>query len=212
MRIRPINRRIVVLGGVALGATGAGYASPPPVRPDLYKGETDPAALEWKGRVEDIPARIRLAPKNEPGEAMSISGRCLSWETGKPVAGVIVYAYHTDTTGVYSGGSSETVWSRRHGSRRGWMRTGADGVYAFDSVKPGVYPSRTEAAHIHMTVVEAGKPPYWIDDIVFDGEYKVDKVYRTSRPDRGGNGIIALKRVSGVWTGVRDIQLERHPA
>jgi protocatechuate 3,4-dioxygenase beta subunit len=139
---------------------------------------------------------------------MSISGRCLSWETGKPAAGVIVYAYHTDSTGVYTGGPPGT----RHARLRGWMRTGADGVYAFDSIRPAMYPSRDIPAHIHLTVLERGRKPYWIDDIVFEGEPKVDRAYRASLENRGGNGVIPLKRVSGVWTGVRDIRLERHPA
>jgi protocatechuate 3,4-dioxygenase beta subunit len=211
MRIQDANRRMVIAGGLSLGFAGAADGQAP-ARPDLYNGETDPAALEFKGRPESIPARVRLAPAREPGEALSISGRCLSWQTGRPVAGVIVYAYHTDATGLYSGGSNETIWSRRHGSRRNWMRTGADGVYAFDTIKPAPYPDRSMPAHIHMHVIEPDRPPYWIDDIVFDGEFRVDSAYRARVDDRGGNGIIRLKRVSGVWTGVRDIRLERHPA
>jgi protocatechuate 3,4-dioxygenase beta subunit len=92
------------------------------------------------------------------------------------------------------------------------MRTGVDGVYAFDSIKPAMYPSRDIPAHIHLTVLERGRKPYWIDDIVFEGEPKVDRAYRARLENRGGNGVIPLKRVSGVWTGVRDIRLERHPA
>ena len=63
-----------------------------------------------------------------------------------------------------------------------------------------------------MTVLEPGRKPYWADEIVFQGEHKVDAAYRAGMTNRGGDGVIALKRVSGVWTGVRDIRLERHPA
>jgi protocatechuate 3,4-dioxygenase beta subunit len=207
MDIRNASRRGVIAGGISLGFAGTACAAPP-VRADLYNGELDYLALQFDGSAEDIPARIRIAPASEPGEPMSISGRCLSWETGQPAAGVIVYAYHTDNTGVYTGGPPGT----RHARLRGWMRTGADGVYAFDSIKPAMYPSRDIPAHIHLTVLERGRKPYWIDDIVFEGEPKVDRAYRARLENRGGNGVIPLKRVSGVWTGVRDIRLERHPA
>ncbi len=215
MAIEGANRRVVLAGGLSLGIVGAASAAPPPappVRRDLYNGETDPAAMEWKGRREDIPARIRLARAGEPGEVMSISGIVWSATSDRPAADVLVYAYHTDATGLYSGGSNETIWSRRHGSRRGWVRTDANGRYNLDSIKPAPYPDRSMPAHIHLTVVEPGKPPYWIDDIVFDGEFRVDNAYRAKAGNRGGNGIIPLKRISGVWTGARDIRLERHLA
>jgi protocatechuate 3,4-dioxygenase, beta subunit len=204
------NRRHLILGSVALGMTGSACAQPQgvaKVRPDLYNGELDYLAKQFTARVEDLPASIQLSPATEPGERMAISGRCLSWQTGEPVSGVIVYAYHTDTTGSYDGGPAGT----RHARLRGWMRTGKDGVYAFTSIKPAPYPDRTMPAHIHLTVLEPGLPPYWIDDIVFDGEFKVDAAYRAAQGNRGGNGIVPLKRQSGVWIGVRDIRLERHP-
>ncbi len=201
------NRRLVVLGGLALGAVGAGWAQPA-VRRDLYNGELDYLAKEYAGRAEDIPAHIQLSPAKEPGERMAISGRVLAWQTGKPAPGVIVYAYHTDAKGHYDGGPAGT----RHARLRGWMRTGADGVYAFNSIKPAPYPDRTMPAHIHLTVLEPGRKPYWIDDIVFDGEFRVDAAYRAKQGLRGGDGVIPLTRASGVWTGVRDIRLERHPA
>ncbi len=208
MAIEGANRRLVVLGGLSLGVAGSACAAPQRARPDLYNGELDYLAKEYSGRAEDIPAHIHIAAPSEPGERMAISGRALSWQTGQPVAGVIVYAYHTDNTGVYTGGPAGT----RHARLRGWMRTGADGVYAFDSIKPAMYPSRDIPAHIHLTVMEPGKPPYWIDDIVFNGEAKVDAAYSANLGNRGGDGIIPLKRANGVWTGSRDIVLERHPA
>jgi protocatechuate 3,4-dioxygenase beta subunit len=207
MDIGKASRRHVVLGGMAVGMTG-GACAQPQVRRDLYNGELDYLAKEFAGSADKLPASIQLSPANEPGERMSISGRCLSWQTSQTVAGVIVYAYHTDNAGSYRGGPAGT----RHARLRGWMRTGADGVYAFNSIKPAPYPDQTMPAHIHLTVLEPGLPPYWIDDIVFDGEFKVDAAYRASAGNRGGDGIIPLRRTSGVWTGVRDIRLERHPA
>jgi len=208
--VNSANRRHVMLGGLAMGvaASACGPAqAQPQVRPDLYNGELDYLAKEFTGRAEDLASSIQLSPTAEPGERMSISGRCLSWQTGQPAAGVIVYAYHTDTNGLYDGGPRGT----RHARLRGWMRTGADGAYAFRSIKPAPYPDRSMPAHIHLTVLEPGRAPYWIDDIVFDGDFKVDAAYRQSAGNRGGNGITPLTRQSGIWTGVRHIKLERHP-
>lgn len=203
------NRRLVLggLGGLALGATAAAHAQPA-VRRDLYNGELDYLAKEFTGAATRIPARIQIAGASEPGERMAISGRTLSWRTGEPVPGVIIYAYHTDNTGRYDGGPAGT----RHARLRGWVRTGADGGYSFTSIKPAPYPDRTMPAHIHYIVLEPGKPPYWIDDVVFDGEFRVDAAYKAKMENRGGNGVTTLIRPNGVWTGVRDIRLERHPA
>ncbi len=206
MSITETSRRHVVLGAAALGFAIPACAQPQ-VRRDLYNGELDYLAKEYAGRAEALPASLQLSPANEPGERMSISGRCFSWQTGKPAAGVIIYAYHTDNSGSYHGGPAGT----RHARLRGWMRTGEDGAYAFTSIKPAPYPDRSMPAHIHLTVLEPGLPPYWIDDIVFEGEFRVDPSYRAAQGNRGGDGIIRLKRSNGLWTGTRDIRLERHP-
>lgn len=203
------NRRRVVLGGLALGLTAPACAQDQPrIRPDLYNGELDYLAKEFPGRAEDLPASITIGGASEPGERMAISGRCLGWQDSKPAAGVIVYAYHTDATGSYAGGPRGT----RHARLRGWMKTGADGRYAFTSIKPAPYPDRTMPAHIHFIVLEPGRKPYWIDDIVFAGEFGVDAAYRAKLDLRGGDGVIPLRKTNGVWTGARDIRLERHPA
>lgn len=203
-----LTRRSVTLGSLAAfgGCAFAKNAQETVVRADLYNGQLDHLALQWTGRREQIPAHIRIASRQETGEPMSIRGRVLSWETGLPVVGVVVYAYHTDRSGVY------TPKSQDHARLHGWMRTGGDGTYAFDSTKPGRYPDGNEASHIHLTVAEPERRPYWIDNIVFDGEQGVDRAYRARVGNRGGSGIIMLRRQSGVWIGVRDIRLERHPA
>jgi protocatechuate 3,4-dioxygenase beta subunit len=124
---------------------------------------------------------------------------------------VVLYIYHTDATGLYSRGTPETEASRRHGLLRGWVRTGPDGRYSFDTIKPGPYPGETMPAHLHFTVLEPGRQPYWIDDIVFEGEVGVTAKYRRERENRGGNGIVRLGKAQGQLVARRDIVLERHP-
>ena len=125
---------------------------------------------------------------------------------------MVVYAHQTNAEGLYAGGSAESEWSRRHGRLRGWVRTGEDGRYEFSTVKPGRYPDRSDPAHIHLTVLEPGRRPYWIDDVVFAGEPGVAGAYTAEREDRGGSGIVRLQRKSeGGWLAERNIVLEPHP-
>ena len=54
----------------------------------------------FDGLPADIPSQIRLAPAGEPGVPMRITGRVLD-DSGRARAGVVVYAYQTDSTGIY---------------------------------------------------------------------------------------------------------------
>ena len=70
----------------------------------------------------------------------------------------------------------------------------------------------TIPAHVHLFLREPGRRPYYIDDVVFDGEFGVDAAYRARQEGRGGSGIVRLDRTpDGTLTAVRDIRLERHP-
>jgi len=179
-------------------------------RPDLYNcegceavGERPPAALS---------STVDLAARDEPGERMILTGRVLAADGVSPAAGVVIYAHHTNNAGLYANGSNETTWSRRHGRLRGWARTGADGRYTFRTIKPAVYPDRSMPAHVHLFVGEPGRRPYYIDDVVFDGEFGVTPAYRKACELRGGNGIVRLERTGdGALLARRDIRLEPHP-
>ena len=91
------------------------------------------------------------------------------------------------------------------------MKTGADGRYAFDSIRPAPYPDDVLPAHVHLTIAEPGRRAYYIDDIVFDGEFGVTPAYRGAQEFRGGSGIVRLTRSNDLWLATRDIMLERHP-
>lgn len=165
--------------------------------------ERAPSSLSWQARI---------ASENEPGEPMVVRGRVFEPDGVTPASGVIIYAHQTNAEGAYAGGTPESEWSRRHGRLRGWVKTGADGRYEFITIKPAPYPTHTEPAHVHLTILEPGRKPYYIDDVVFAGEYRVDDEYRRSRENRGGSGIVALTRApDGTWIARRDIVLERHP-
>ncbi|MBX9706570.1 MAG: hypothetical protein K2X61_01400 [Caulobacteraceae bacterium] len=179
-------------------------------RTNLYACEGCEAIAERT--ASELPSRIALASVSEPGERLRLTGRVVQSDGVTPAAGVVIYAHQTNAAGLYAGGSEETEWSRRHGRLRGWVRTDAEGTYQIDTIKPGPYPSMTMPAHIHLFVGEPGRRPYYIDDVVFEGEFGVDVGYRERQELRGGSGIVRVRPgADGVLLARRDIRLERHP-
>jgi protocatechuate 3,4-dioxygenase beta subunit len=129
---------------------------------------------------------------------------------GRPVSGVIVYAYQTDATGVYP--TDEVYHGRaayRHGRLRGWAQTDDDGSYAFDTIRPAGYPGTDLPQHIHMHVIEVGCCTYYIDDIFFEDDPRFTPTMRSRlTQDRGGSGVSMPVRLDdGTWSVVRDIVL-----
>jgi protocatechuate 3,4-dioxygenase, beta subunit len=174
-------------------------------RADLYRcdgcaalREHDPVALGPHCRI-GVPAG---------GEALRIEGLVYQADGRTPAADVVLYAYHTDGDGLYTGDPG----GHPHGRLRGWLRTGADGRYRIDTGKPAPYPGGGMPAHVHLLVGEPGRPTYYIDDVVFAGETGVDARYLARQERRGGSGVVSLARGDdGVWLARRDIVLEVHP-
>jgi protocatechuate 3,4-dioxygenase beta subunit len=163
----------------------------------------------FEGLPQTLSSRARIAPKDEPGEPIRIEGTVRDRQ-GRPAAGVIVYAYHTDVKGIYPG--DESLRGRaayRHGRLRGWTQTDGQGRYVFDTIRPAGYPDSGIPAHVHMIVIEPGCCAYFIDDIHFDDDPRLspDKRKQAS-PGVGGPGIVTPRKdSSGVWVVGRDILL-----
>jgi protocatechuate 3,4-dioxygenase beta subunit len=149
-----------------------------------------------------------LASPDEPGERMVVSGTVYRRDGRTPAPGVILYVYHTNAGGVYPTRGGEKGWARRHGYLRGWMRTDGQGRYQFVSIRPGSYPNSRNPAHVHATVLEDDKTPYYLDDYLFDDDPLLTQQERSRLRQRGGNGILILTRdADGAWEGRRDIIL-----
>jgi protocatechuate 3,4-dioxygenase beta subunit len=154
---------------------------------------------------EAMPARIesraRIAPKSAPGAPMVVVGRVLDAKQ-QPRPGIVVYAYQTDSRGIYP--KAATV----HGALRAWAKSDAEGRYAFDTIRPGSYPDGDTPEHIHLHVLEPGCATYYIEDIVFTDDPKLTpKHLRHAVNERGGKGISTPVRKDGVWYVTRDIHL-----
>jgi protocatechuate 3,4-dioxygenase beta subunit len=211
METTMIERRSFIglaLGGLLPGCARAGAVSP--ARPDLYHCDGCEAALERS--PTGLASSARMARSGDPGEPMILRGTVRHADSDTPAANVIVYAYQTNAAGLYADGSDESRQSRRHGRLRAWARTGGDGRYSFDTIKPAPYPDHTMPAHVHLMIAEPGRRPYYLDQVVFAGEFGVTPEYRARQELRGGSGITRLRRTgAGQWLATRDIVLERHP-
>jgi protocatechuate 3,4-dioxygenase beta subunit len=165
------------------------------------------AVFVGKPEAAAIATIARIAPPDEAGEALQWRGRTLD-TNGKPVAGVIVYAYHTDASGVYPQESAlRGTSARQHGRLRGWVRSDAEGRFGFDTIRPAAYPGRAIPAHIHVHVIEPGRCTYYLDDVNFRDDPLLTEA-TTSRERRGGDGVVDAKRgADGTWQITRDIVL-----
>jgi len=158
------------------------------------------------GLPDPLTSSSRIAPEAEPGTPMTIQGTVRD-RNGDPEPGIIVYASHTDDDGVYPAiDSLAGSWAGRHGQLRAWARTDTEGRYRFETIRPGIYPSRNEPAHVHMHIIEPGRCTYYLTSIHFTDDPLLDSG-EPGEP-RGGPGLVTPRRTAdGGWTVTRDITL-----
>jgi protocatechuate 3,4-dioxygenase beta subunit len=161
------------------------------------------------GMPEHLGSGDRMVPTGLQGEPLVLEGTVKN-RAGKPVAGIIVYAYQTNADGAYPPDSrTRGTVAEPHGALRGWARTDAQGRYRFMTIRPGGYPRREDPQHIHMHVIEPGRCTYYIDSVHFDDDPRLTTPMRLRMmASRGGRGIVAPTRdATGLWHARRDIQL-----
>ena len=145
------------------------------------------------------------------GQKIKIFGTVYKLGGKEPAPNVVLYVYHTNQEGIYPTKGDEKGWAKRHGYIRGWIKTDANGRYAFYTLKPGIYPSRKTPAHIHLTILEPNGKYYWLHSYHFDGDPLLTAKERSTESPRGGsNGIIYLQREGNLLIGHRDIELGKN--
>lgn len=168
--------------------------------------DTNVAARALADTLE-LPSKIKVTAADEPGEPMIISGTIYLPDGKTPAKGAILSVWQTDSKGYYiEGGGAGELHPRLHGR----MKTGADGNYAFRSIKPGQYPSHTAPAHVHAHISAPDFPEYAII-YYFEGDDLIDDKNRTTLNANHGRtpSIITLTRnQDGILIGRRNIILE----
>lgn len=145
---------------------------------------------------------ISIAGRNEPGDRLQINARLVKADGKTPFSGVTVYAYHTDTRGIYPKKGNEAGIHKWHGYLHAWGVSDANGAFEIRSIRPAQYPSRDFAAHIHLVVKEPGGAVYYINDIQFADDPLVK--------DDSAEGVVALsKNSAGGWIGSVVLKMKR---
>ncbi len=152
-----------------------------------------------------------LADFDDNGVKIKLSGIVYQNDAKTPAKDVVLYIYHTNQNGKYPTKGGEKGWSRRHGYIRGWAKTGVDGKYAFFTLKPGIYPSRTTPAHIHYLILEPEGKYYWLGSSHFEDDPLLTEKERNPESPRGGSsGLLTLKKEGSIRVGKRDIILGKN--
>lgn len=157
-------------------------------------------------RPKKITSSVTLVSEKEPGEQLIINGTLYSPDRKTPAAGVLLYVYQTDATGVYN--TNDGSWQKPR--LNGWFRTDEDGRYKIRTVKPGSYPNRKQSAHIHLVIVPENGPARWLDDFLFEGDpfLSSSDQLRPARDGRFSHVMKISKEKDGLLRCERDIVLE----
>ena len=189
------NRVLIQLGTIPKDAG--------PARTDLKSITAMPYGPWYK---PGAPFRAKLSVPGEPGTTFVLSGRVWSFETKRPLPGVVLDFWHVDLQEKYSDGVNDF-------RNRGRLISGETGYYELESIRPIPYrpnptgaPNFWRCAHFHLAAVAPGYKPL-VTEIHFKEDPKMsDAMYRPE------NAIAPVKRtVNGATfeTGVFDVVLER---
>ena len=149
--------------------------------------------------------------REEPGDRLVVTGVVLDGRTGRPLADVSLYVFHTDITGRYVPGSGRD--SDENARLHGVMRTDAEGRYRFETIRPGGYPQGGAPAHVHYVVTKPGYGPrmfeLWFDDDAILAAWR--KAGRPDVPAGYPPDAVEVRPVTrdsaGVWHATRDLKL-----
>jgi protocatechuate 3,4-dioxygenase, beta subunit len=109
----------------------------------------------------DVSSTGSIAGPSEPGKRLIVDGQVFAPDGVTLAAGVILYAYQTDSSGLYHDDSSHIA--RLHG----WVKTDAQGRFEFRTIRPAPYPNRSIPAHIHFHAWGGGYPLQWTEELKF---------------------------------------------
>jgi len=199
------ERMIAISGGTKPGRCADLL---PMTKPDPMMGDCDVScAAPYEGMPAEITSRARIAPLSEPGEPLTISGH-VTGPDGRPRAGIIVYAYHTDRLGIYPPPvPPRSTASDNNGRLRGWARTDAEGHYVFGTIRPGSYPHTNNPQHVHMHVIEPGCGTYYIKELQFSDDPVRARLTEEERKHQEDAAIETPRKTAKGWEVTRDIRL-----
>ena len=181
------------------------------IKPRLVGGPCEGCEAVFEYGDRQLSPTDTLPDYFDKGMRIKVTGTVYETDGKTPASGVIIYIYHTDQEGIYATKGDEVGWAKRHGYIRGWIKTSAEGRYTFYTLKPGTYPNRAEAAHIHPIILEPDGKYYWLRGFHFTGDPLLTEEDTSPKSPRGGSvGLLDLKKEGDIWVGVQDIILGKN--
>jgi protocatechuate 3,4-dioxygenase beta subunit len=169
-----------LLGGIGAGAlAGSGLVGPAGAQharlatPRQSLGPFYP--VEWDGDADNDLVVVRGEAARALGTVAHVRGSVVDRD-GSPLAGSIVEIWQCDAKGVYRHPRDRQAGRDAGFQGRGSTRAGADGGWAFRTIRPVAYPGRTP--HIHFFV----RSP--------DGRELVTQLYVAGEPGNARDGLL----------------------
>lgn len=164
---RALGRRLVATG-LALAVLPFGrpraQGAPAPT-PSQTVGPFYPT--DWTGDADADLVRVHGEAATAQGVVTHLRGRVLD-AAGRPVAGAVVEIWQCDAAGRYRHPRDRQDGRDPGFQGRGRLAAGADGAYAFRTIRPVAYPGRTP--HIHVAVLAPGAEAALVSQLYVDGE------------------------------------------
>lgn len=159
-----------------------------------------------QARPATLTSTARIARESEPGTPLVIHGRAFAADGSAPLTDAIVFAYHTDRDGLYDRpGAPAHSWRLR-----GWAKTGSDGHFEFRTIRPGAYPGRNIAEHVHFTIFTSSGERYHAGELNFADDKFVSAAERAASEREGEFGSVRPVRRDGAVQHV-DLRLRLQP-
>ncbi len=117
--------------------------------------------------------KIAIVTGKEPGTRVTIKGSAVN-KNGVPQKNLSVYFYQTSDKGWYSDTGAHILMNSgdiNHARLFGYLKTGPQGEFSFETVKPKGYPRSDLAAHIHIHFwTEDGRPVHGPGELQFEDD------------------------------------------
>ena len=151
---------------------------------------------------------VVITPAGEPGPPLVVRG-LIQDSDKKPLAGALLYAYHTSAKGWYSDraphfrGDAGQGGDVGHARLFGYVRTDDQGRFVLKTIRPGGYPESELPEHIHWHVTVGDKNVAG-GEILFDDDERLSAEERqhagdaVTKPTKQADGSLLVQPVLTV--------------
>lgn len=161
------------------------------------------------------PFQAKLAPAEEPGEKLIVSGTVYSADCRTALPRALIEVWQANSTGQYDTNTPGNFTESHTFHLRGMLSTDEQGRYEIDTVMPGRYPippglpglerfaGQTRPAHIHFRVMESLHVPLTTQLYFHDDPFIGKDPYASAKPSLA----VKLKQDGTHLKGAFDIVL-----